>query len=474
MVHSSASFHSLPPELVSAVVHHVAEYDATFDSLKDRQTDVWALSLVNSTLHELAQPLLASIVHVHSARGLQHFEHRELSHKVTTLICSRSGDWARRADTNMVSVSTSRFPFQFLRELRVKTTQFDDFEALHGHEHLERLAFEDCKVLFAWANAIVPQLKELSLDTVDLEYPLANLNSPSSFHFLSSRGFPSLLALGTRDLRSPILGGPGGSGYDKFLRQLDCIVTNDPELLIPSTLKLSLPTPFLFELDTLDSTSLRSVFSEHLASSPSARSQLRIRIECESDPDHFEIQAFFDFVETILRDSPPQHLTKQVSGLKSLITQLDCFSTDDIQTHCPSPQPKTPLLYDHTLSRGTTLEHEKHILESPASNQRYIRVGLRDEWMESAQVDLDVALDFVFFLLDKCTKLEQLYLDRAISGYQYDDTPTEEVKVRVERVEVVAEEKGVEIIWENEKDDLVRSLVSEEFWKRARQLKGDE
>ena len=49
-----------------------------------------------------------------------------------------------------------------------------------------------------------------------------------------------------------------------------------------------------------------------------------------------------------------------------------------------------------------------------------------------------------------------------------------ELEEEVRKLEEIAREKNIEIIWENQEDDWCRSRVSKEFWRRSKEKKNKE
>jgi hypothetical protein len=77
-------------------------------------------------------------------------------------------------------------------------------------------------------------------------------------------------------------------------------------------------------------------------------------------------------------------------------------------------------------------------------------------------------------LLDKSAVLKEVYLDISAGGGSFTDGSDGEVAEKIKKLEDLAREKDVEIIWENQMDDWCRGRVSKEFWRRSEEKKRKE
>ncbi|GAA5891328.1 hypothetical protein JCM16303_005961, partial [Sporobolomyces ruberrimus] len=115
MTRTATSINDLPPELLRAIVHRAAEHSMTKESFVTRLRTLSALSLVNRTIHEITQPLLATIVHVGLTRDRRIFVDKTLGAQVNTLVYNEFpisvGDW--------VTTANLRSHFEFLQDLRL-------------------------------------------------------------------------------------------------------------------------------------------------------------------------------------------------------------------------------------------------------------------------------------------------------------------------------------------------------------------
>ncbi|GAA5882519.1 hypothetical protein JCM16303_001778 [Sporobolomyces ruberrimus] len=129
--------------------------------------------------------------------------------------------------------------------------------------------------------------------------------------------------------------------------------------------------------------------------------------------------------------------------------QLECLITDGLISQIPK---WIPFIYD--------------IDSSFATESMFDLSDLRDEVPE-----ISAALRIAELLIENYDMLEELYLDLyprdARRGYKLDEA----LERRVGAIEELAEANEVEIIWENHEDDIMKSLVSREFWKRRREEK---
>lgn len=133
---------SLPSELVSRIVEYAAACDCTQASYKGRQKTLASLTLVNRTLHEMAQPLLPQILMVDSATKLvpAFDENTALSDRVLSVL-----DTAQCPGSPPNSLKNS-FPFRFLRELRLGEIPLGSIDFLHGHQRKYYLHNDSCRV----------------------------------------------------------------------------------------------------------------------------------------------------------------------------------------------------------------------------------------------------------------------------------------------------------------------------------------
>jgi hypothetical protein len=84
---------------------------------------------------------------------------------------------------------------------------------------------------------------------------------------------------------------------------------------------------------------------------------------------------------------------------------------------------------------------------------------------------IEAALSFVDNLLGKSTVLEEFHLDLHPRDGRREYALSHELEKKIEKLEELAKEKKVEIIWESHEDDWCRSRVSKEFWRRCKAKK---
>ena len=184
---------------------------------------------------------------------------------------------------------------------------------------------------------------------------------------------------------------------------------------------------------------------------PSLRALSCLRYNC---CDTAGIQAVF--VEPI-----PSNLLAQLEFLS--IDEFDETPNDRSLIRDPIP---IPFLYDLDHSHLTT-NWGRHSLPSGPLSQEYIRIRLpRDR--PPHRREIEAALFLVEDLVSESQALKALHLDLGIGRNQLD----EESKRRLEHLEDPTRKKKVEIVWEDSGWDFCGSLVSMEFWKRSKEIKG--
>lgn len=160
----------------------------------------------------------------------------------------------------------------------------------------------------------------------------------------------------------------------------------------------------------------------------------------------------------------------------SLLSQLDCFVTDDVKAGIRDDRSSRsspdrivpPILFDVDLGVFGPWSPPSTLAVGPARSRTHVRFRLACEPTPEA-ADLRTAVSLVDRLLDESTALKELYLDLyPRRGYKLDESPAAMIE-RIEDVERIAA-KNVRVVWENHEDDWCRSLVSNEFWKRSKAM----
>ncbi|GAA5916544.1 uncharacterized protein JCM6883_002628 [Sporobolomyces salmoneus] len=185
---------------------------------------------------------------------------------------------------------------------------------------LASLAFEECWVS-GWTNLVLPQVGELSLSFVNIEFPTASSDGGSG-SFLSISHFPSLRALALSESHLGTAGFPDISVDYSLVCQLDCFVADRVYPTSPTGIShnptspaasLDYPIPCLFDLATSHKTTSWGYSS--LPSDPTlSKSHIRIRLPCEPTPSFPQIETALLLAEALLVHS---------SALRSLY--LDVF-----------------------------------------------------------------------------------------------------------------------------------------------------
>jgi len=114
---------------------------------------------------------------------------------------------------------------------------------------------------------------------------------------------------------------------------------------------------------------------------------------------------------------------------------------------------------------------------APSLTEARLRIRLPYERSTRARVTrakVRAALSIFTNLLDKSAVLKEVYLDLFAGGEIFTDGSDGQVAEKIKKLEDLAREKGVEIIWENQMDDWCRGRVSKEFWRRSRENRGKE
>ncbi|GAA5986000.1 hypothetical protein JCM5350_005492 [Sporobolomyces pararoseus] len=157
----------------------------------------------------------------------------------------------------------------------------------------------------------------------------------------------------------------------------------------------------------------------------------------------------------------------------SLITQLECLMTDKVPIRTATlnlPIP-VPFLFDIRAEEELKEDFRSSIefaLPSPAHN--HLRLRLPSE-PDSSHEDTESALEFAYKVVKESTSLEELYLDLYPRDGRRGYVSEKELAEKMKKLEEIAREKNVEIIWENHEDDWCRSRVSKEFWRRCKEKK---
>jgi len=105
-----------------------------------------------------------------------------------------------------------------------------------------------------------------------------------------------------------------------------------------------------------------------------------------------------------------------------------------------------------------------------ASTKTHVRIRFPCERIAQDH-QVEAALSFVDDLLGKSTVLEEIYLDIYPRGGRRDYVLSWKLGKKIKKLEELAKEKKVEIIWENHEDDWCRSRVTKEFWRRCKEKK---
>ncbi|GAA5874482.1 hypothetical protein JCM16303_005866 [Sporobolomyces ruberrimus] len=367
----SASFGSLPPELVSAIVDHAAECISSYSSWRDRQNTLYSLTLVNRTIRSTAQALLAKIVHIRLDKdgdpvlaGLPGQEARTLTYDVPENT-NRRPQIPTTMGSNIPDYSI--FRFKFIRELRLVGVTLTPFSALDGHTHLERLSLISAGIEMELHDHTLslPRLVELSLDSALIFSDTRGLATT----FFSRIIFPSLRALGIR------------------------------------------------KLPVLDRSSL---------SSPGIPSTVLSQLQC--------LTASIDLVKT--------HRTAE-----------------------SFPSPRLVLFVLEPQRRSNSPAYEASI---KSAREIYSSFTIRSDNDAPTTQQFKSTVVFVEEFINTSSKPEQLYLSKLWQKVMGNEELEEGARDAWTSLEKMAKEKSVEIIWEDDGDDPMRSLVSKEFWERCK------
>jgi hypothetical protein len=116
---------SLPPELVRAIVESAAECDSTLNSYEARQRSLSALTLVNQTFHEIAQPLLLRRIRFDKRKSLEQSDLGENQ---------KEHVWQVMWQLEARSVQLDFVGFSNLKELRVYDVDGFALKVFDGHQ----------------------------------------------------------------------------------------------------------------------------------------------------------------------------------------------------------------------------------------------------------------------------------------------------------------------------------------------------
>ncbi|GAA5882514.1 hypothetical protein JCM16303_001775 [Sporobolomyces ruberrimus] len=155
------------------------------------------------------------------------------------------------------------------------------------------------------------------------------------------------------------------------------------------------------------------------------------------------------------------------------LAQLECVSIDKIKNLPPSqPSFPLPVLFDIDPRYAMHSWGRSSLSPTSALSQAYVRIRITSS-TESIphRREIEAALFLAESIIRDTPDLKQLYLDLyprdRRRGYVLDNELEERIKV----LEDPRRKKKVEIIWENHGDDMLKSLVSREFWKVCRREK---
>ncbi|GAA5965356.1 hypothetical protein JCM3765_004869 [Sporobolomyces pararoseus] len=365
---------SLPPELLSSIVDLAADCSSIYDSWDTRMDTLLYLTLVNRQFHGIAQPLLPQQLYL---KGIDHLAGEALLKKfvgsgLTTKVKSLTFELKLGAYYHNLRMLSG---LENLTELRVKSFGEMSLQALEAHPHLSRIALYDGSFCYdppVHATISLRSVIELTLRNVTLvihDSRKAGATSP----LLSESHFPSLRALGLKDLRGRSSGMSEPLFSASLIARLDCLTTDDKS--IPFATRNPLPVPHLLD----------------------------IRFEASDDA-----------------------------------------------------------LYPYYF-----------VSKPPSPSHTHLRIRLPCESISSYQ-RLNSALYLAGNLVRESTSIEELYLDLYPRDGRRGYVLEEGLEEMIEKLEVTAREKNIEIIWENQEDDWCRSRVSKEFWKRCKAKKEKE
>ncbi|GAA5986608.1 hypothetical protein JCM5350_008315 [Sporobolomyces pararoseus] len=178
---------------------------------------------------------------------------------------------------------------------------------------------------------------------------------------------------------------------------------------------------------------------------------------------------------------PPKSFDHQDAFSDSLLTRLDCLTTDNVplQTAAPDLPIPVPFLLDIVAERPSISPSSCGIsralvFQMPSPSHSHHRIRLPSERNSSDEEDIKSALEFAYKLVKESTILEELYLDLYPRDGRRVYVSKEASREEIKQLEEIAREENVEILWENHEDDWCRSRVSKEFWRRCKEKKEKE
>ncbi|GAA5986615.1 hypothetical protein JCM5350_008318 [Sporobolomyces pararoseus] len=164
-----------------------------------------------------------------------------------------------------------------------------------------------------------------------------------------------------------------------------------------------------------------------------------------------------------------------LSGLASLSNHKpDEIVSRGVSTLSPSTLPLSVSLLFDLDPRNIAITRGRSSLASDSSlNHSHLRIRLPCESIFSSG-DIKSSLEFAHHLVKESANLEELYLDLYPRDGRRGFVLEKELEEEVRKLEEIAREKNIEIIWENQEDDWCRSRVSKEFWRRSKEKKNKE
>jgi hypothetical protein len=160
---------------------------------------------------------------------------------------------------------------------------------------------------------------------------------------------------------------------------------------------------------------------------------------------------------------------------RSFLAQLDCITVDeDTQLRGLPLRLSVPFLYDVDPASFPLFQTNRIVSQArlylminmeSASTKTHVRIRFPCEPI-APDHQIEAALSFVDNLLIKSTLLEELYLDLYPRDGRRDYGLSQNLEKKIEKLEKLAKDKKVEIVWENHEDDWCRSRISKEFWRR--------
>ncbi|GAA5997939.1 hypothetical protein JCM5350_000041 [Sporobolomyces pararoseus] len=222
---------------------------------------------------------------------------------------------------------------------------------------------------------------------------------------------------------------------------------SDSNIVLPSLVELTLENTSLVMHESFGAGAISSLLSESHFPSLQALGTKGIRgcsFEDDSDP------------EPIFADS--------------LITQLECLTTDKVPIRTATSKLPVPVPFLFDIRAEEELDEDfRSFIEFalPSPSHSHLRIRLPSESISSRE-DIKSALEFANKLVKGSTILEELYLDLYPRDGRRGFVLGKILEKMIKKLEEVAREKNVEIIWENHEDDWCRSRVSKEFWRRSK------